>query len=100
DSTGAVTNTSPKDADKRAAVEKCEQIAFNASTGCLIDKQGNMTTVAGRTENAAERMVDKTKEVARSAVDKTKAVAATAAARTERAVDNVGERTERASDTA
>lgn len=92
DSTGAITNTSPKDAQKRAAVEKCEQIAGNSSTGCLIDNKGRMTTLAGRTENA----VDKTKEAARGAVDKTKEVAATAAARTERAVENAGERTDTA----
>lgn len=100
DSTGAITNTSPKDAQKRAAVEKCEQIAGNSNTGCLIDNKGRMTTLTGRTENAAERVVDKTKEVARSAVDKTKEVAAAAAAKTERTVENVADRTDRATDTA
>lgn len=109
DSKGAITNTSPKDADKRAAVAKCEQIAGSATTGCLIDNKGNMTAIAGgtaaagaavanRTENVAERAVDKTKEVAKSAVDKTKEIAHTAAVKTERAVDNLGDKTERAAD--
>lgn len=92
DSTGAVTNMSPKDAQKRAAVDKCEKMSGDSRTGCLVDNKGNMTTLAQRTEN----VVDRTKEAARGAVDKTKAVAATAAARTDRAVENAGDRTENA----
>lgn len=55
DSTGAVTNMSPKDAQKRAAVEKCEKMSGDSRTGCLVDNKGNMTTLGQRTENAVDR---------------------------------------------
>jgi osmotically-inducible protein OsmY len=96
DSEGAITNTSPRDAEKRAAVEKCEKIAGDSSVGCLIDNKGRMTALAQRTENA----VDKTKDAARSAADKTRDLAGTAAVNTDRTMERAAERTDRAAERA
>ena len=103
DSTGAITNTQPRDPAKAAAVEKCAQVAGQPSTGCLIDNKGTATAaattagaVANRTENLAERAVDKTKEVARNVAGKTERAAETAAVKTERAAENMEAKTERA----
>jgi osmotically-inducible protein OsmY len=103
-SAGLVASTDTKDPAKAAAVAKCEQVAGNANTGCLVDSKGNVTTLAGRAENATERAADKTKavaatvaektkEVASAVVDKTKAVASTVAQKTENATENVGDKT-------
>jgi len=111
-SAGLIASTDTKDPAKAAAVAKCEQANGGASSGCLIDSKGNVTTMAGRAENATERAADKTravasttaektkevaavtvektKEVASTAVDKTKAVAATVAEKT--GLDGAGER--------
>jgi hyperosmotically inducible protein len=114
-SAGLVASTDTKDPVKAAAVAKCEQVAGNANTGCLVDSKGNVTTMAGRAENATERAADntraatatavdktkavastvaeKTKEVASTVVDKTKAVASTVGQKTENALEGAGERT-------
>ncbi|KQQ87918.1 hypothetical protein ASF77_14405 [Massilia sp. Leaf139] len=81
-SAGLIASTDTKDPVKAAAVAKCEQTAGSANTGCLVDSKGNVTTMAGRAENATERAADKTKDAASTAVDKTKAVAATVAEKT------------------
>ena len=81
-SAGLIASTDTKDPVKAAAVAKCEQTAGGANTGCLVDSKGNVTTMAGRAENATERAADKTKDAASTAVDKTKAVAATVAEKT------------------
>lgn len=114
-SAGLIASTDTKDPVKAAAVAKCEQAAGGSNTGCLVDSKGNVTTMAGRAENATERAADntraatatavdktkavaatvaeKTREVASTVVDKTKAVASTVAQKTENAAENVGDRT-------
>jgi osmotically-inducible protein OsmY len=117
-SAGLVASTDTKDPVKASAVAKCEQAAGGSKTGCLVDSKGNVTTMAGRAENATERAADntkaaaatavdktkavastvaeKTKEVASTVVDKTKAVASTVAQKTETAAENVGDKTRNA----
>jgi osmotically-inducible protein OsmY len=119
---GLIASTDTKDPKKAAAVAKCEQAAGNANTGCLVDSKGNVTTMAGRAENATERaaentrdaaatavdktksvastVAEKTKEVAATVVDKTKAVASTVAQKTENAAENVGDKTRHAASNA
>jgi osmotically-inducible protein OsmY len=81
-SAGLIASIDTKDPVKAAAVAKCEQTAGGADTGCLVDSKGNVTTMAGRAENATERAADTTKAAAATAVDKTKAVASTVAEKT------------------
>ena len=110
-SAGLVASTETKDPVKASAVAKCDQAAGDAKTGCLVDSKGNVTTMAGRAENATERAADntkaaastiaeKTKEVASTVVDKTKAMAATVAQKTENATANARENTKDAAATA
>jgi len=117
-SAGLVASTDTKDPVKAAAVAKCDQAAGGSKTGCLVDSKGNVTTMAGRAENATERAADntkaaagtavdktravastvaeKTREVAATVVDKTKAVASSVAQKTENAVENVGDKSRQA----
>lgn len=110
-SAGLVASTETKDPVKASAVAKCEQAAGGAKTGCLVDSKGNVTTMAGRAENATERAADntkaaastlaeKTREMAATVVDKTKAVASTVAQKTENAAANARENTRDAAATA
>ena len=109
-SAGLVASTDTKDPVKAAAVAKCDQAAGGSKTGCLVDSKGNVTTMAGRAENATERAADntkaaastiaeKTKEVAATVVDKTKAMAATVAQKTENVTANARENTKDAAAT-
>ena len=91
-SAGLIASTDTKDPAKAAAVAKCEQ-AGGANTGCLVDSKGNVTTMAGRAENATERAADKTKEVASTTVEKTREVASTAVDKTKAAAATVAEKT-------
>ncbi len=112
---GLIASTDTKDPVKAAAVAKCEQTAGGSKTGCLVDSKGNVTTMAGRADNATERaadntraatatavdktravastVVEKTKDVAATVVDKTRAVAGAVAQKTENAAENVGDKT-------
>jgi osmotically-inducible protein OsmY len=92
-SAGLVASTDTKDPVKAAAVAKCEQAAGNSNTGCLVDSKGNVTTMAGRAENATEHAADKTKDAAATAVDKTKAVASTVAEKTRDVASTVVDKT-------
>ncbi len=92
-SAGLVASTETKDPVKASAVAKCEQAAGGAKTGCLVDSKGNVTTMAGRAENATERAADNTKAAAATAVDKTKAVAATVAEKTKEVAATVVDKT-------
>ena len=103
-SAGLVASTDTKDPVKAAAVDKCEQAAGGSKTGCLVDSKGNVTTMAGRAENATEHAADKTRaaastvaektrEVASTVVDKTKAMASSVAQKTENAAANARENT-------
>ena len=98
-SAGLIASTDTKDPVKAAAVAKCEQAAGNSNTGCLVDSKGNVTTMAGRAENATERAADKTKDAASTAVDKTKAVAATVAEKTKEVASTVVDKTRAAAST-
>ncbi|MFC5479906.1 BON domain-containing protein [Massilia suwonensis] len=98
-SAGLIASTDTKDPVKAAAVAKCEQAAGNSNTGCLVDSKGNVTTMAGRAENATERAADKTKDAASTAVDKTKAVAATVAEKTKEVASTVVDKTKAAAST-
>jgi len=64
-STGLIATTDTKDPAKAAAVAKCEQATGGASAGCLVDKNGNVTTMANRAENATERAADKAADATR-----------------------------------
>jgi osmotically-inducible protein OsmY len=119
---GLIASTDTKDPVKAAAVAKCEQTAGAASTGCLVDSKGNVTTMAGRAEQATERAADNTRAAASTAADKTRAVAATVvektrelgatvadktravasnvAQKTDNAVDNMGDKSRQAAATA
>ena len=90
---GLIASTDTKDPVKAAAVAKCEQAAGSANTGCLVDSKGNVTTMAGRAENATERAADNTKAAAATAVDKTKAVASTVAEKTKDVASTVVDKT-------
>lgn len=94
DTASPVTGTATRDANKAAAVDKCAQAGGNDKTGCLIDNKGTATAIAKRTENAAQ----KTENVAERAVEKTKEAAKTVAAKTEHATDNLGDKSERAAE--
>lgn len=98
-SAGLVASTDTKDPAKAAAVAKCEQATGNANTGCLIDSKGNVTTLAGRAENATERAAENTKEAAANAGDKTRAVASTAAEKTREAAATAVDKTKQAAAT-
>ena len=115
DSTGAITNTSPLDATKSAAVDKCAQVAGSPNTGCLIDSKdrtattaaattatttagATAATMADRTRSAASTMAEKTGNAVDTVVDKTRAAAATVADKTGRAVDTMAAKTDRATD--
>jgi osmotically-inducible protein OsmY len=120
DGKGLIANTSTTEPAKADAVDKCAQVGGTAKTGCLIDNRAPVAAAAGataataaemanRTENAAERGVDKTrevasnvaqktKEVAHNAVEKSKQVASNVANRTENAVDRTGNAMDRAGD--
>ena len=98
-SAGLIASTDTKDPVKAAAVAKCEQAAGNSNTGCLVDSKGNVTTMAGRAENATERAADKTKDVAATAADKTKAVASTVAEKTKEVASTVVDKTKAAAST-
>ncbi|MGJ9418284.1 BON domain-containing protein [Massilia sp. CMS3.1] len=97
-SAGLIASTDTKDPVKAAAVAKCEQTSGGASTGCLVDSKGNVTTMAGRAENATERAVDKTKSVASTVVEKTKDMASTVADKTRAAASTVAQKTENAAE--
>ncbi|MBD8528673.1 MULTISPECIES: BON domain-containing protein [unclassified Massilia] len=90
---GLIASTDTKDPVKAAAVAKCEQAAGSANTGCLVDSKGNVTTMAGRAENATERAADNTRAAAATAVDKTKAVASTVAEKTKDVASTVVDKT-------
>jgi hyperosmotically inducible protein len=92
-SAGLIASTDTKDPVKADAVAKCEQAAGNSKTGCLVDSKGNVTTMAGRAENATEHAADKTKDAAATAVDKTKAVASTVAEKTKEVASTVVDKT-------
>ncbi len=66
------------DATKAAAIDKCEQVAGQPKTGCLIDNRTAVTTV-----------VEKTKEIASAAAEKTRNAAAIVAGKADRATDRV-----------
>jgi len=100
-----IATTDTKDPAKAAAVAKCQQATGGATAGCLVDKDGNVTTMANRAENATERAVDKTKAAAATVAEKTgldgagerlRAAGATIAQKTESAVDNIGDKTRQA----
>jgi osmotically-inducible protein OsmY len=92
-SAGLIASTDTKDPVKADAVAKCEQAAGSSKTGCLVDSKGNVTTMAGRAENATEHAADKTKDVASTAVDKTKAAASTVAEKTKEVASTVVDKT-------
>lgn len=79
-----VTSTDTKDPVKSDAVDKCAQASGSSKTGCVVGRDGKVTTVNGTT------VTEKTKDVARTAVDKTKAAASTVAQKTENLVDRAG----------
>jgi len=79
-----VTSTDTKDPVKSDAVDKCAQASGSSKTGCVVGRDGKVTTVNGTS------VTEKTKEVARTAVDKTKAAASTVAQKTENLVDRAG----------
>ena len=79
-----VTSTDTKDPVKADAVDKCAQASGSSKTGCVVGRDGKVTTVNGTT------VTEKTKDVARTAVDKTKAAASTVAQKTENMVDRAG----------
>lgn len=92
-SAGLIASTDTKDPAKAAAVAKCEQTAGSANTGCLVDSKGNVTTMAGRAENATERAADNTRSATATAVDKTKAVASTVVEKTKDVASTVADKT-------
>ena len=92
-SAGLIASTDTKDPAKAAAVAKCEQATGGSSAGCLVDREGNVTTMANRAENATDRAADKTRAAASTAVDKTKEVASTAVDKTKAAASTVAEKT-------
>lgn len=92
-SAGLVASTDTKDPVKASAVAKCEQTAGGSKTGCLVDSKGNVTTMAGRAENATERAADNTKAAASTAADKTRAAAATVAEKTKEVAATVVDKT-------
>ena len=98
-SAGLIARTDTQAPAKAAAVAKCEQAAGNSNTGCLVDSKGNVTTMAGRAENATERAADKTRDAASTAVDKTRAVAATVAEKTKEVASTVVDKTKAAAST-
>lgn len=79
-----VTSTDTKDPVKADAVDKCAQASGSSKTGCVVGRDGKVTTVNGTT------VTERTKEVARTAVDKTKAAASTVAQKTENLMDRAG----------
>lgn len=79
-----VTSTDTKDPVKADAVDKCAQASGSSKTGCVVGRDGKVTTVNGTS------VTEKTKDVARTAVDKTKAAASTVAQKTENLVDRAG----------
>lgn len=79
-----VTSTDTKDPVKSDAVDKCAQASGSSKTGCVVGRDGKVTTVNGTT------VTEKTKDVARTAVDKTKAAASNVAQKTENMVDRAG----------
>lgn len=79
-----VTSTDTRDPVKSDAVDKCAQASGSSKTGCVVGRDGKVTTVNGTS------VTEKTKEVARTAVDKTKAAASTVAQKTENLVDRAG----------
>jgi osmotically-inducible protein OsmY len=97
-----VTGTDTTDPQKRAAIEKCEQLGGNARTACLIDQKGRATALikdgqqaAQKTENMAERAAERTRETTSNVAANTERAAETAAARTERAAETAAAKTER-----
>jgi hyperosmotically inducible protein len=89
-----VTSTDTQDPVKADAVDKCAQASGSSKTGCIVDNNGNVTTVNGKTAaagasiaNHTENAAEKTKEVARTAVDKTRAAASSVAQKTENMMD-------------
>lgn len=110
----AVTTDVTRDADKAAAVQKCEQIAGKPSAGCLIDNRSPgvragetvaekteraAETAAEKTERAAETVARKAERTAETAAEKTKTSAQLAAERTKAAAATVAQKTERAAET-
>ncbi|MDQ2820385.1 MAG: BON domain-containing protein [Pseudomonadota bacterium] len=79
-----VTSTDTRDPVKSDAVDKCAQASGSSKTGCVVGRDGKVTTVNGTT------VTEKTKDVARTAVDKTKAAASAVAQKTENMVDRAG----------
>lgn len=88
-----VTSTDTKDPTKADAVDKCAQASGSAKTGCLVDSNGNVTTVGASVASHTDSAAHKTREVAQTAVDKTKAVAHTVAQKTENMMDHAGDKT-------
>lgn len=108
------TDSVTRDADKAAAVQKCEQIAGKPSAGCLIDNRSAgvragetvaekteraAETAAEKTERAAETVAQKTERTAETAAEKTRTGAQRAAERTKAAAATVAQKTERAAET-
>lgn len=108
------TDSVTRDADKAAAVQKCEQIAGKPSAGCLIDNRSAgvragetvaekteraAETAAEKTERAAETVAQKTERAAETAAEKTRTGAQRAADRTKAAAATVAQKTERAAET-
>lgn len=100
------TDSVTRDADKAAAVQKCEQIAGKPSAGCLIDNRSAGVrgerageTVAERTERAAETVAEKTERAAETAAQKTERTAETAAEKTRTGAQRAAERTKAAAAT-
>jgi len=108
------TDSVTRDADKAAAVQKCEQIAGKPSAGCLIDNRSTgvragetvaektgraAETVAEKTERAAETTAQKTERTAETATETTRTSAQQAAERAKAAAATVAQKTERAAET-
>jgi hyperosmotically inducible protein len=111
DGKGLIANTNTSEPAKADAVDKCAQVGGTSKTGCLIDSKAPVTAATGattataaemanRTQNAAERAVDKTATVASNVAEKTREVARTAVEKTKQVASNVADRTENAVDRA
>jgi hyperosmotically inducible protein len=95
DGKGLIANTGTSEPVKAAAVDKCAQMTDGKpSVGCVVDnKERTAATVTAAPAPADTTIAQKTENAAETAVQKTKDAAATVADKTERALDRTADAT-------
>jgi hyperosmotically inducible protein len=85
------------EASRAAMLKRCEQQTGKKDAACLMENEPG-SSIARRTERAAETIADKTSDAARTAVEKTRSAAEIAADKTRAAGAVIAQKTDRATE--